>query len=142
MSGVLPVTCGTLIINPEGRLLLCHVTNTAKWDIPKGMLDSGESTLEAAMRELQEEAGVVFDASRFEDLGGFDYLPEKRLHLYLVRAGEDLRSLDQLVCTSFFPHPVTGEPTPEADGFRWAARSEIARLCWTRMGQRLLTLDW
>lgn len=142
MSGVLPVSCGTLVVNPAGRLLLCHVTNTAKWDIPKGMRDPGETTLQAAIRELHEEAGVRFDPGRFEDLGGFDYLPDKRLHLYLVRSGDDLKSLDQLACTSFFPHPVTGEPTPEADGFRWAARADIARLCWGRMGQRLLALDW
>ena len=78
----LPVSCGTLIVNPAGQLLLCHVTGTAKWDIPKGMQDDGETTLEAAMRELREEAGiVVFDADRFIDLGLFDYRPDKRLHL-------------------------------------------------------------
>ncbi len=130
------------MVNPQGQLLLCHVTNTPRWDIPKGMQDQGESTLQAAMRELREEAGLVFDAARFEDLGGFDYRRDKRLHLYRVRVGAELASLDALVCTSFFPHPSTGEPTPETDAFRWAARSEIARLCWPRMGQRLLQLDW
>lgn len=138
----LPVSCGTLVLNSAGELLLCHVTNTAKWDIPKGMQDPGESTLDAAMRELREEAGAVFDASRFDDLGSFDYRRDKRLHLYLVRAGDELGDLSQLVCTSFFPHPVTGKPTPETDGFRWAARSELARLCWPRMGQLLTRLDW
>jgi putative (di)nucleoside polyphosphate hydrolase len=142
MSALLPVSCGTLVLNSAGALLLCHVTNTAKWDIPKGMQDPGESTLQAAMRELREEAGVVFEATRFEDLGGFAYRPDKRLHLYLVRAGDELGDLRRLVCTSFFPHPVSGQPTPEADGFRWAAREQVARLCWPRMGKLLLTLDW
>ncbi len=142
MNASLPVSCGTLVVDDAHRLLLCHVTNTAKWDIPKGMQDPGETTLEAAMRELREEAGLVFDPSRFHDLGGFAYRPDKRLHLYLVRVGKELASLDQLECTSFFPDPHTGVMTPEADGFRWAARSEIGRLCWTRMGQRLLALDW
>lgn len=138
----LPVSCGTLVLNAQGLLLLCHVTNTARWDIPKGMQDPGETTLEAAMRELREEAGLVLQAQRFEDLGRFDYRPDKCLHLYRVRMGDELASLDDLVCTSFFPHPVTGQPTPETDGFRWAGRDEIARLCWPRMGQRLLQLDW
>jgi putative (di)nucleoside polyphosphate hydrolase len=142
VSAALPVSCGTLVVDDAHRLLLCHVTNTAKWDIPKGMQDPGETTLEAAMRELREEAGLAFDPARFHDLGGFVYRPDKRLHLYLVRAGTELASLDQLVCTSFFPHPQTGVMTPEADGFRWAARGEIGRLCWPRMGQRLLALDW
>ena len=138
----LPVSCGTLVLNPHGQLLLCHVTNTARWDIPKGMQDPGETTLEAAIRELREEAGLVLEAGRFEDLGRFDYRRDKCLHLYLVRVGEELASLDRLVCTSFFPHLVTGEPTPETDGFRWAGRGDIARLCWPRMGQRLLQLEW
>lgn len=142
MNPPLPVSCGTLVLDSAGELLLCHVTNTAKWDIPKGMQDPGESTLQAAMRELREEAGVVFEADRFEDLGGFHYRHDKRLHLYLVRAGDELGDLRQLVCTSFFPHPKTGRPTPETDGFRWAGRGELARLCWPRMGQLLATLDW
>ncbi len=136
------VSCGTLVVNPAGQLLLCHVTNTPSWDIPKGMQDPGESTLESAMRELREEAGIAFAPGRFEDLGGFAYRSDKRLHLYRVRAGDELASLAHLVCTSFFPHPMTGQPTPETDGFRWAARSELTRLCWPRMGKLLVTLDW
>jgi 8-oxo-dGTP pyrophosphatase MutT (NUDIX family) len=142
MTRGLPVSCGTLIVNPAGQLLLCHVTHTAKWDIPKGMQDAGESTLAAAMRELWEEAGIAFPAERFVDLGLFDYRPDKRLHLYLVRSGADLETLDHLACTSFFPHQSSGVATPEVDGYRWAARSQVAALCWPRMAQRLLALEW
>lgn len=138
----LPVSCGTLIVNGAGQLLLCHVTGTAKWDIPKGMQDPGETPIETAIRELKEEAGLVFDPSEFTDLGCFDYRKDKKLHLFLVRAPTELDCLDHLECTSFFPHHVTGEPTPEADGFRWASRDELAKLCWPRMAERLATLDW
>jgi len=138
----LPVSCGTLVVNSRRELLLCHVTNTAHWDIPKGMQDPGEETLEAAMRELREEAGLVFDAARFGDLGSFDYRRDKRLHLFRVRAGDELGDLSQLACSSFFPHPHTGRPTPETDGFRWAARTELPALCWPRMGRLLTALRW
>lgn len=138
----LPLSCGTLVVDGAGRLLLCHVTDTAHWDIPKGMQDPGETPLAAAMRELQEEAGVVFAQARFADLGSFDYRRDKRLHLFLVRAGDELGDLAQLSCSSFFPHPHSGKPTPETDGFRWAGRAELARLCWPRMGRLLLALDW
>ncbi len=141
MKGELPVSCGTLVVDGAGRLLLCHVTGTAKWDIPKGMQDPGESTLEAAMRELREEAGIEFAAERFEDLGCFDYRPDKRLHLYRVRVGDEMPSLTHLKCTSFFPHAVTGVDTPETDGFRWATRAEFGRLCWPRMGKLLLAVE-
>jgi putative (di)nucleoside polyphosphate hydrolase len=138
----LPLSCGTLVVNALGQLLLCHVTNTPRWDIPKGMQDAGETTLQAAMRELGEEAGIVFEASRFEDMGDFAYRRDKALHLYRVRVQDELGQLETLACTSFFPHPVTGKPTPEADGFRWAAREELGALCWPRMGQLLAALDW
>jgi 8-oxo-dGTP pyrophosphatase MutT (NUDIX family) len=138
----LPTSCGTLIVNNRGEILLCHVTGTRNWDIPKGMQDSGESTLEAARRELYEEAGLALDAAEFEDLGSFDYRRDKRLHLYKVRAPADMDSLDHLVCTSHFLHEVTGKETPEVDGFRWAGRDDIRTLCWPRMAERLLALDW
>lgn len=146
MSGPPGVTCGTLVVNASGELLLCHVTNTAKWDIPKGMLDEGETPLAAARRELFEEAGIGFDAALFEELGRFDYRRDKRLHLFRVRldaaASAALGDLSSLVCTSFFPHPKSGKPTPETDGFRWAPREKLGSLCWPRMGQLLLELDW
>lgn len=136
------VSCGVLVVSPRRELLLCHVTHTAKWDIPKGMRDPGESTLEAAMRELYEEAGIAFAPARFEDLGEFAYRPAKRLHLFKVVAQGELESLEHLACTSYFPHHVTGKPTPEVDAFRWAERADIAALCWPRMAQVLLSLDW
>jgi putative (di)nucleoside polyphosphate hydrolase len=136
------LSCGTLVINAEGKLLLCHVTGTASWDIPKGLQDPGENPLQAARRELFEETGLSFDEALFQEIGEFDYRPDKRLHLFKVEVGDGLCSLDELKCTSFFPHHITGKPTPEADGFRWASRDEIRTLCWPRMAQRLLSLGW
>jgi len=136
------VSCGTLVLDAQGRLLLGHVTHTPRWDIPKGLLDPGESTLEAAMRELREETGLVFDAGRFVEIGRIDYRRDKALHLYRVALGDTPCAPGSLVCTSFFAHHATGRPTPEMDGFRWATRAEVARLCWPRMAQRLLALDW
>jgi len=136
------VSCGTLVLDSQGRLLLGHVTGTAHWDIPKGMQDPGETTLEAAMRELGEESGAVFAAERFVDLGEFAYRRDKRLHLYRVEAGDELGDLSQLACTSWFAHYRTGKPTLEMDGFRWAGRAEVSQLCWPRMANLLLTLDW
>jgi hypothetical protein len=33
---VITTSCGTIIVNPEGKILLCHATGTSFWDIPKG----------------------------------------------------------------------------------------------------------
>lgn len=135
-------SCGTLVINKSRQILLCHVTGTDLWDIPKGMQNPGESTLETAVRELREETGLMFNEGAFEEIGGFEYQKTKRLHLYQVRAPESLDCLDYLVCTSHFSHPVTREPMPEMDGFRWVSREEIRELCWLPMSRRLLSLNW
>ncbi len=36
-----------------------------EWSLPKGKLDAGESYLEAALREVEEETGVVAKPVRF-----------------------------------------------------------------------------
>jgi len=91
---------------------------------------------------MREETGLEFGDALFEEIGRFHFQKHKELHLYKVSAPENLESLGHLVCTSYFSHPVTGEPTPEMDGFRWASRVEIRSLCILPMAQRLLSLDW
>lgn len=135
-------SCGTLIIKKRGVILLCHVTGTQHWDIPKGLQDPGETPLGAAVRELHEETGLAFSPDRFVDLGPFSYRRDKQLHLFRVDAPDDFDDLGHLICTSHFMHHVTGEPTPEMDGFCWATRDEIRTLCWPRMAGLLLKLEW
>ncbi|WP_313034639.1 NUDIX hydrolase [Massilia alkalitolerans] len=136
------VSCGTLVVNPRRELLLCHVTNTPRWDIPKGLRDPGETELAAALRELREETGLVFDAALLRELGPFAYRRDKRLHLFMAEPGPALDSLAHLHCSTTFPHHVTDVPTPEMDGYRWAARPEVAGLCWPRMAEVLLSIPW
>jgi diadenosine hexaphosphate hydrolase (ATP-forming) len=52
------VGAGGVVFRRDGAvLLLQHREGT--WVFPKGHLDPGESPLEAALREVEEEAGVV-----------------------------------------------------------------------------------
>lgn len=44
---------------PEGRkYLLLHSSGRNFWDVPKGVLESGEQGINAAIREVQEETGL------------------------------------------------------------------------------------
>ncbi|MGP1460437.1 MAG: NUDIX hydrolase [Bacteroides sp.] len=48
---------GGLIISPTGKYLFIARNNY--WDLPKGKLEAGETFVEAALREVQEETGVT-----------------------------------------------------------------------------------
>jgi 8-oxo-dGTP pyrophosphatase MutT (NUDIX family) len=47
---------GGLVFNPENHLLI--IKRLGKWDLPKGKIDPGEKTEEAAIREVEEECGI------------------------------------------------------------------------------------
>lgn len=49
-------TGGGLVKNTQGEILL--IFRRGKWDLPKGKLDDGETLLECAVREVQEETGL------------------------------------------------------------------------------------
>ncbi|MCA9083569.1 MAG: NUDIX domain-containing protein [Planctomycetaceae bacterium] len=56
-----PRSCGFLIVkgDPIHSFLLMKHPN--RWDLPKGHVDPGETDLECALRELEEETGIGAD---------------------------------------------------------------------------------
>lgn len=48
---------GGLVQTPQGQHLL--IRREGQWDVPKGMVESGESIMHAAMREVTEETGIA-----------------------------------------------------------------------------------
>ncbi len=49
---------GFLLFRKQKRLQFLLMKHSARWDLPKGHLDPGETKKQAAMRELQEETGL------------------------------------------------------------------------------------
>jgi 8-oxo-dGTP pyrophosphatase MutT (NUDIX family) len=119
------VSCGVVILNAQGDVLLCHATETTHWDVPKGAADPGESPREAALRELVEETGIVLPAARLKDLGRFVYRRDKDLHLFAVRVSEDEVQLENCVCESYFPRYSDGTMIPEMDAYRWVSPADV-----------------
>ncbi len=95
------VTCGVLVLDQRRRLLIGQATGSPRWDIPKGIADSGESWAEAAARELREETGLVVDAHGLSPLGVHQYLPGKRLALFAWQP-PDMPDPATLRCSSMF----------------------------------------
>lgn len=48
-----------IIARHDRKLLWCRHESRATWEIPGGHIEPGETALEAAARELQEETGAV-----------------------------------------------------------------------------------
>lgn len=48
---------GGVVFDPDGRVLVIRHLN-GSWVFPKGHIEQGESATEAAVREVEEEAGV------------------------------------------------------------------------------------
>jgi 8-oxo-dGTP pyrophosphatase MutT (NUDIX family) len=115
------------LLDPDGRVLLAHATETSHWDIPKGQGEEGEAPHLTALREMEEETGIVVAAQRLKDLGLFVYRRDKDLHLFAARALADELDLTRCTCTSMFPRRSDGTMIPEMDAFRWAAPHEVER---------------
>ncbi len=132
------VSCGILVFNGRGELLLGHATGASHWDIPKGVADPGEAPREAAVREAGEEMGLRLAPDQLADLGRRPYRPGKDLHLFAIRV--DGVEAKDCVCTSTFIDRH-GRERPELDRFAWVPWSELAVRCAPAMARVLDAID-
>lgn len=108
------LSCG-VIVTDGVRLLLGHATGSARWDIPKGLCEPGETDEAAARRELAEETGLEAPAGALAGLGRCSYRPGKVLSPFVWRVAV-LPEPDGLVCRSCFTDRW-GRRVPELDRF-------------------------
>lgn len=127
MTNTRIISCGIVLLDSDGRVLLAHATDTSHWDIPKGHGEAGEAPEVTALREMVEETGIVLGADRLKDLGLFVYRRDKDLHLFGARARAGELDLTHCTCTSFFPRRSDGVMIPEMDAYRWTTPGEVER---------------
>jgi 8-oxo-dGTP diphosphatase len=61
----IPVSCGALIFDRKGRLLILKPTYKSGWTIPGGIMEAdGETPWDACQREVREECGLVVRTGR------------------------------------------------------------------------------
>jgi bis(5'-nucleosidyl)-tetraphosphatase len=110
----------------ERRYLLLRsaLTRRLVWEFPKGGIESGESELEAAERELREETGVT--------LGAYTVHPGFRdeEHYLFTRSADGERQLVVKRVVYFLAETSTAEITlsREAAEFRWLSFDEARGL--------------
>jgi 8-oxo-dGTP pyrophosphatase MutT (NUDIX family) len=130
------LSAGILVLHENASLLLAHATGARHWDIPKGLVDPGESPLDAALREASEECGLSFDRAVLLELGRHPYRPDKDLHLYATLASQVDPA--RCRCTSLFRDRF-GRMVPEADAFEWVPFARLSERCAKSMHALLTT---
>ena len=58
------VGAGALITDAEGRVLMVEPNYKDHWEIPGGLVDEGETAVEACRRECREELGLELEIGR------------------------------------------------------------------------------
>lgn len=112
---------------PSGKQwLLIKPKDTNRWQLPKGLLDSGESTAEAALREVREEGGVEAELiDKVDTIRIFFHWPPKAK----LQPGE---TQDRVVKTiAYFLMEVVAETETGPD------RDEIDEVVWVPFAEAI-----
>lgn len=65
-------SAGGIVFNSQGQVLLTKHSQNKHWSFPKGLIDPGQTSKEAALREVKEEGGV--EAEIQEKIGYSKYV--------------------------------------------------------------------
>jgi predicted NUDIX family NTP pyrophosphohydrolase len=114
-------------IDTEYQVLLAHPggpfwakKDVAAWSIPKGETEEGETLLDAARREFQEEMGAPVPEGELIELGTFKQSSSKDVTIWMLRADFDLARFKSQLITIEWP-PKSGQQLeiPENDKATW-----------------------
>ncbi len=125
-------SAGGLVFDEDGRVLLIRardLRNRPVWTLPKGTLTTGETSADAALREVREETGWRCELVR--QLEAVTY--------WFQRDGERVRKTVRWYLMR--PLEKVGEHDHEVDEVAWVSREEaLARLRYDS-DRRLLTTN-
>lgn len=65
-------SAGGIVFNNQGQVLLTQHSSNHHWGFPKGLINPGQTSNEAALREVKEEGGV--EAEIIEKVGDSKYV--------------------------------------------------------------------
>lgn len=115
------ITAAIVVIDSDGNILGCHGCGKKQnegYDFPKGCVNEGETDIQAACRELQEETDIYmldYDKCRLIDAGIHPHNKEKNIHLFIFKTSY-FPPVEQLKCSTYFEYK--GKKFPEIDGYK------------------------
>lgn len=114
-------TAGGIVMN--GNMVLVANQHGDSWSLPKGHIDRGETKLEAAIREIREETGII-QLDFVKELGSY-----ARHKIGKGGKGDDkseLKTIHMLLFTTKQKELMPLDPdNPEA---KWVHRDKVAGL--------------
>lgn len=134
------ITSG-VIVTDGYSIVMGHSTGNKHWDIPKGVVNPGESYIDAAIRELNEETGINVSHDKLIFLGVAPYNKEKDLSLFLYYMNP-LPDIGTLVCSSFVNKKDSNgneRSFPEFDLFKIVSWEKIVQYASTKLHERIMT---
>jgi 8-oxo-dGTP diphosphatase len=116
-----PRLCVSLAVFREGRVLLARRTAApyaGAFSLPGGLVETGETLADAALRELREEVAVEARIIGFNQ------------HVELINRDEEGKIRDHYVVASFVAEWILGDgtPGPEASEIIWSDVSGLEDL--------------
>jgi len=110
-----------VVADDAGRILLIHRTDNGNWAVPGGAIDLGESMIDAAVRETQEETGIDCEIT---GLVGIFTDPRHVIH---YTSNDEVRQEFSIMLTG---RAVGGRPTPssETSDVRWIEPKRLSEL--------------
>ena len=115
-----------VIRGKEAEILLVHKPRTHDaWQMPQGGVEEGESIEQAALRELQEEAGLALSSVRFTSTERYcyDFPPEYIRRYHPINDGQCLRFVVIEVPTD----AQVRVDQEEVDSFVWVSPEELGK---------------
>jgi 8-oxo-dGTP diphosphatase len=114
-GGTVRAAGGVVVRGGDGEveLVVVHRPNRSDWTLPKGKLEPGETELECALREVEEESGLRCRPLR--DCGATEYVDDRGRPKHVAW---------------WLMEPTGGElrAATEADDARWVTVSEALEL--------------
>ena len=107
-------SCGFIVFRDSPNRSFLLMEHKTRWDLPKGHVDEGESDIECALRELEEETGIQSDQIRMER--GFQYQQFYRVQKDRGQPVDKTKEL--LIFLGWLIEDVNIEVT-EHIGYRW-----------------------
>lgn len=131
----LPVLAVAAIIVDNGEILLVKRANEparGKWSPPGGVVELGESLVDAVRREVREECGLEIEVDGLLDV------------VEVVRRDSENRIRFHYVILDYLAHPTGGElrPGEDASEVRWIPLRELENYEITQSLRKLVERHW